>query len=143
MELHENALSAQAVLSAAYSHSYSASLLSDDAWKMALSSEQITTFGVRQMSDPLWQLSGLYARTKLVNQVILARQSLVLSTIQGSIQYEQVLHALDGYLVQQLEELIPAINRAEQNLVCEDFRTEFAKNTLMAEYAKIERQRPP
>jgi len=136
MELHENALSAQAILGATSSHGFPAPLLSDDAWKIALSNEQLPKFGIRQVTDPVWQLAGLYTRIKLVNQVILARQWLVFSTIRVSTEYDQILHLVDDFLMKQIEELSPAIDRAKQNLLSADFRSAFASRILMTEQEK-------
>ncbi len=141
LELEENIFAAQAGLGVALSHTAPIPLLIDDGWRMALSNEQMSRFVMGRVDDPLRQLSSIYSRVRDVNQMILLRRSMFFSIVRASPQYDELLKKMDSGLVRRLEELIPAMRRAKENLSQKDFKTAFMKNMVYTEYAKVVEKR--
>ena len=141
LELEENIFAAEAGLGVALSHTAPIPLLIDDGWRMALSNDQMSRFVIPRVDDPLRQLSSIYSRVRDVNQMILLRRSMVFSIVRTSPQYDKLLRKMDGGLVRRLEELIPAMKRANENLYRKDFKKAFMKNMVFAEYAKVVEKR--
>lgn len=136
LELEENVFAADAGLGAALSHTAQIPLLIDDGWRMALSNDQMSRFVIPCVDNPLRQLSSVYSRVGDVNQMILLKRSMAFSIVRTSPQYDELLRKMDGGLVRRLEELIPAMKRAKEDLYRKDFKKAFMKNMVYAEYAK-------
>lgn len=141
VELEENVFAAKGGLSSALSHTLPIPLLSDDGWRIILSSDQVCKFVIPRADDPLRQLSDIYGRVRLVNQMILLRQSMVFSVIRTSRRYDEILGKVDSFLIKHLKEIIPAMKRAKENLSQKDFKQAFMKNPVYAEYAKVAQER--
>lgn len=141
LELEENIFAAEAGLGVALSHTAPIPLLIDDGWRMALSNDQMSRFVIPHVADPLRQLSSIYSRVREVNQIILLRRSMAFSIIRTSPRYDEFLGKVDSGLVRRLEELIPAMKRAKENLYQKDFKKAFMKNMVYAEISKVAQKR--
>lgn len=141
VELEENVFVAESGLGSALSHTAPIPLLSDDGWRMVLSSDQASKFVIPRVDDPLRQLSDIYGRVRLVNQGILLRRSMFFSVIRTSSQYDAFLEKVDSFLIDHLKEIIPAMKQAKKNLLQKDFKHAFMENPVYAEYAKVTQKR--
>lgn len=141
LELEENIFAAETGLGVALSHTAPIRPLTDDGWRMALSSEQISRFVIPRVDDPLRQLSSIYSRVRDVNQLLTLRRSMAFSIVRTSPRYDEFLNEVDSGLVRHLKELIPAMKRAKENLFQKDFKKAFMKNMVYAEYTKVVQER--
>lgn len=135
VELEENVFAAEGGLSSALSHTLPIPLLGDDGWRTLLSSDQVCKFVIPRVDDPLRQLSDVYGRVRILNQVTLLRQSMAFSIVRTSRQYDAFLGKIDSFLIEHLEQIIPAMKRAKENLSQKDFKQAFMKNPVYVEYA--------
>lgn len=141
LELEDNIFAAENCLAGVSTHRAPTQRLIDDAWRSALFSAQMNKLGSTRVDDPLHQLSLIYYRIRYINDALMHRQNLSLSILRSSPSYNDLIQRMDNHLTEHLEELIPAMKRAKDNLSQKDFKSAFMKNMIYSEITKVQQFR--
>jgi hypothetical protein len=141
LELEENIFAAENCLNATSTHTMPTPQLIDDAWRVALSSNLISRFGLTRVDDALRQLSLIYSRVRFVNQTLTLRHAMALSIIRTTPKYDEFILKIDQTLAEHLEELVAAMKQAKDNLSQKGSKQAFRENTVYHAIVKVEQQR--
>jgi len=121
LELGQNLELAKDILDSVSVHGFVVPLLRDDAWHILLASGQLKKFGGDRTEDPIFELGHIYRKIAIVNQSILSRQLLVVSTVRamGDL-YTKSLIAVEALIKGNVSLIIPWIEKSRKNLAKKD-----------------------
>lgn len=98
LELRENIETAKVVVNIATNHGFPVPLFRDDTWHLVVSSVELKQFGGTRVEDPIYDLGYIYSCIRVLNQTILARQTLIFSTLRAMDIYKNTLSDVDSSL---------------------------------------------
>lgn len=123
LELLENLDLGTEIVSKAKIHGFPLPLFRDEAWHLLISSEQLKKFGGQRIEDPIYALGDIYRKMKLINQVIISRQSFIFSTFRAMDLYKKTLNEIDEWIIATVKEVFYSKEKViralmEKNIVC-------------------------